>query len=96
MVVVNSDISPSKSTSGSSASGSNRAGSLVIEIEDEREVDDDAVDPSSDSREAGPGSMISGTTIVDLGTASPAVLDAVPCFLLFFVLVVPALVISLT
>lgn len=94
MVVVNGDISPSKSASSSSASGFNRDGSLAIEIEDEREVDDDAVDPSSDSREAGPGSIISGTTIVDLGTASPVVLDATtPCFLLF--LVVPALVISL-
>ena len=97
MVVVNSDISPSKSASGSSASGSNREGSLAIEIEDEREVDDDAVDSSSDARGAVSGSIISGTTMVlDLGTASPMVLDAVVCFLLFFVLGIPVLVISLT
>jgi hypothetical protein len=62
MVVLNSVLCSLDSMSAS-ISGSKREGSLLtIEIDDERDVDEDAVDPSTEVRE---GSMIFGTTMVD-------------------------------
>jgi hypothetical protein len=62
MVVLNSVLCSLDSMSAS-ISGSKREGSLLtIEIDDERDVDEDAVDPSTEVRA---GSMIFGTTMVD-------------------------------
>jgi hypothetical protein len=97
MVVANGVIRSPSSMSGPSASGSGRDGSLLIEVDDERDVDDDAVDPSNDNRVVGVGSIISGTIIVlGPGIASLTPLEGgADCFLTFFVLPEFALVNSL-